>query len=207
MRHLSETLLLQPRASSTRRTPPLLRSRTTFKCSTSKPTFLGEIPIVHALQNIPTDKQRRSMNLALADTAYSGWQPVRIDAGEAKSSSPRGKGDGFFINSTGLQWTSAPGANPAIDTFGGWIICDWWHGKSRGLLPFSLGPALNLTFSQVCRSSSFASPPTILHFQPVAQTSISNLSTSEAVAVQDVFTESMMLPVRMALFHVGCIPA
>jgi hypothetical protein len=69
------------------------------------------------------------MNLALADTAYSGWQPVRIDAGAGDSS--RGSGEGFFINSTGLQWNSAPGTNPARDAFGGWIICDWWHGRSQ----------------------------------------------------------------------------
>ena len=68
------------------------------------------------------------MKLALSDTAYTGWQPVRIDAG-AGGSSTRGDGDGFFINSTGLQWSSAPGANATLDTFGGWIVCDWWHGK------------------------------------------------------------------------------
>jgi hypothetical protein len=68
------------------------------------------------------------MNLALADTYYSGWQPVRIDSGAGGS--PRGLGEGFFINSTGLQWNSNPG-NPAIDEFGGWIICDWWHGMSQ----------------------------------------------------------------------------
>jgi hypothetical protein len=67
------------------------------------------------------------MNLALADTYYSGWQPVRIDAGAGGSL--RGLGEGFFINSTGLQWNSNPG-QPAIDEFGGWIMCDWWHGKS-----------------------------------------------------------------------------
>jgi len=67
-----------------------------------------------------------SMNLAVADTAYSGWQPVRIDAGAGGSS--RGIGEGFFLNSTGLQWNSAPGADSARDAFGGWIVCDWWHG-------------------------------------------------------------------------------
>ncbi|GAB7335683.1 hypothetical protein MBLNU13_g07993t1 [Cladosporium sp. NU13] len=67
-----------------------------------------------------------SLKLALSDTAYSGWQPVRIDAG-AGGSSPRGEGDGFFINSTGLQWNSSPGSDSAPEAFGGWIICDWWH--------------------------------------------------------------------------------
>lgn len=63
------------------------------------------------------------MLLAISDTAYSGWQPVRIDAGAGSSS--RGLGEGFFINSTGLQWSSAPGANTSLDSFGGWIMCDW----------------------------------------------------------------------------------
>jgi hypothetical protein len=69
----------------------------------------------------------RGMYMALSDTAYSGWQPVRIDSGYGGSSS-RGLGEGFFINSTGLQWSSNAGADPAIDSFSGWIICDWWHG-------------------------------------------------------------------------------
>lgn len=64
------------------------------------------------------------MNLATSQTAYTGWQPVRIDAGAGGTSS-RGDGEGFFINSTGLQWSSAPGANATLDSFGGWIICNW----------------------------------------------------------------------------------
>jgi hypothetical protein len=68
------------------------------------------------------------MRMAVGDTAYSTWQPVRIDAGYGGSSS-RGDGDGFFINATGLQWSSTPGADSALDSFGGWIVCDWWHGE------------------------------------------------------------------------------
>jgi hypothetical protein len=75
------------------------------------------------------------MNLALADTAYSGWQPVRIDAGAGGSS--RGDNSGFFINATGLQWDSSAGVDAAPNAFGGWIVCDWWHGQSRALLPIS----------------------------------------------------------------------
>lgn len=86
------------------------------------------------------------MNLALADTAYSGWQPVRIDAGAGGSS--RGDGEGFFINSTGLQWNSSPGGDPALDAFGGWIVCDWWHGKP-GIRTFSFDRLmLTLSFLQ-----------------------------------------------------------
>lgn len=97
------------------------------KNSTSELNSLGKTPVAHTGRKPPTDKQRRSMNLALADTAYSGWQPVRIDAGAGGST--RGDGDGFFINSTGLQWNSSPGGDPALNAFGGWIVCDWWHGK------------------------------------------------------------------------------
>lgn len=85
------------------------------------------MPVVHIRRNNLTDKQHRSMNLALADTAYSGWQPVRIDAGAGESS--RGINGGFFINSTGLQWDSSPDSDIAPNAFGGWIVCDWWHGK------------------------------------------------------------------------------
>lgn len=67
------------------------------------------------------------MRVATADTPYAGWQPVRLDAGYGGSSS-RGDGEGFFINSTGLQWNSSPGGEPDLDAFGGWVICDWWHG-------------------------------------------------------------------------------
>jgi len=80
------------------------------------------------------------MNLAVADTAYSGWQPVRIDAGAGGSS--RGIGEGFFLNSTGLQWNSAPGADSARDAFGGWIVCDWWHGESQRTFLHSDGSIL-----------------------------------------------------------------
>lgn len=64
--------------------------------------------------------------MAQSDTPYSGWQPVRLDAGTG-SSVARGEGEGFFINSTGLQWNSAPGGEPESDSYGGWILCDWWH--------------------------------------------------------------------------------
>jgi len=45
--------------------------------------------------------------------AYSAWQPVRVNAGY---------GSGYFaLNSTGLQWYG-------YGSFGGWLVCDWWHG-------------------------------------------------------------------------------
>lgn len=66
---------------------------------------------------------------------YASWQPVQINAGQGN--------DGFFFNSTGLQYTSNP--NGTYNEFGGWIgkwmrpglctqlpctnrelVCDWW---------------------------------------------------------------------------------
>ncbi|KAK5165107.1 uncharacterized protein LTR77_009204 [Saxophila tyrrhenica] len=59
---------------------------------------------------------------------YSGWQPVQVNAGEGPSD-PEGD-SGFWFNGTGLQWTSNPEARPKSPTneFGGWLVCDWWHG-------------------------------------------------------------------------------
>ncbi|USW56682.1 hypothetical protein Slin15195_G100010 [Septoria linicola] len=48
---------------------------------------------------------------------YSAWQPVEIHAGASGSNADV---SGFFVNSTGLQWNST--------SFGGWMVCDWWHG-------------------------------------------------------------------------------
>lgn len=57
---------------------------------------------------------------------YAAWEPVRINAGDGGTSMD---GSGFFINATGFQWTSAPGKNGTeSDEFGGWLVCDWWHG-------------------------------------------------------------------------------
>lgn len=57
---------------------------------------------------------------------YAAWEPVRINAGVGGSDF---EVSGFFINETGLQWTSNPTAPGTIsDAFGGWIVCDWWHG-------------------------------------------------------------------------------
>lgn len=60
------------------------------------------------------------------DTMYAGWQPVRLNAGTGGSGT---EVSGFFINSTGLQWTSTPEKpGSSDDAFGGWLVCDWWHG-------------------------------------------------------------------------------
>jgi hypothetical protein len=53
------------------------------------------------------------------ESSYAAWEPVEINGG--------GGADGFFINSTGLQWNSYPGSSFGNE-FGGWLVCDWWHG-------------------------------------------------------------------------------
>ncbi|KAK4494157.1 hypothetical protein PRZ48_014455 [Zasmidium cellare] len=60
------------------------------------------------------------------ETFYTQWQPVEINAGAVGSSYTV---SGFFINETGLQWTSNPNSiGGGSDSFGGWFVCDWWHG-------------------------------------------------------------------------------
>lgn len=55
------------------------------------------------------------------ETFYATWQPVEINAGGG-ASAPKG-GSGFFINETGLQWTSALSQKPGSpgNYFGGWL--------------------------------------------------------------------------------------
>ncbi|KAL6720344.1 hypothetical protein ACLMJK_002265 [Lecanora helva] len=48
------------------------------------------------------------------DTNYAAWELAMIDGGEGS--------EGFFFNSSGLQW------NETYEGFGGWLACDWWHG-------------------------------------------------------------------------------
>ena len=60
--------------------------------------------------------------MAEAVNFYAAWQPVRINVGGGSTSSDYGIETGFFINSTGLQWSSSPGnAGAAQDEFGGWL--------------------------------------------------------------------------------------
>jgi hypothetical protein len=49
-------------------------------------------------------------------TNYAQWEPVEINVGYGA--------EGFFINSTGLQWSEQQG-------FGGWLVCDWYHGAPQ----------------------------------------------------------------------------
>jgi hypothetical protein len=76
------------------------------------------------------------MYMDYTQVAYSGWQPVRINLGYGGSAAGS---NGFFINSTGLQWNSASGSTTASNQFDGWVVCDWWHGKSPLLLAYHYG--------------------------------------------------------------------
>jgi len=49
---------------------------------------------------------------------YAAWEPVRINAGLGSTDS--GETGGFFVNSTGLQFSSAPGQTSGNE-FGGWL--------------------------------------------------------------------------------------
>ena len=54
---------------------------------------------------------------------YAAWEPVRINVGYGDP--------GFTMNQTGLQWNSQPSSSEAPSGFGGWLVCDWWHGKPQ----------------------------------------------------------------------------
>ncbi|KAK6431889.1 hypothetical protein LTR95_011942 [Oleoguttula sp. CCFEE 5521] len=71
-----------------------------------------------------------SMLMALSTATYAAWEPVRIDVGQGGISA-RGWGDGFFINGTGLQWTSSTTGDEETNSFAGWMVCDWWHSQPQ----------------------------------------------------------------------------
>lgn len=58
----------------------------------------------------------------MTNIEYAQWEPVQINGG-----GPEGFG-AFFFNGTGLQWDDSPGAVYSQDDFGGWLVCDWYHG-------------------------------------------------------------------------------
>jgi hypothetical protein len=53
---------------------------------------------------------------------YAAWEPVRINAGSG-ASNKKGINGGFWLNSTGLQWTADVKSKPNAgdNLFGGWI--------------------------------------------------------------------------------------
>lgn len=74
------------------------------------------------------------------EVQYSAWQAVEINSIDGDSYGQ------FFLNSTGLQWSSiAPGKGKVggpLDEFGGWLACDWWHQVPQ---LFWLNKAYNVT--------------------------------------------------------------
>ncbi|KAL2832471.1 hypothetical protein BDW59DRAFT_139306 [Aspergillus cavernicola] len=54
--------------------------------------------------------------LPVGVTNYAAWQFVQINAGDGA--------EGFFVDSTGLQWSEQNG-------FGGWLVCDWYHNAPQ----------------------------------------------------------------------------
>ena len=105
--------------------------------------------------------------LIIADVNfYSAWEPVRINAGDGQPS--------FFFNSSGLQWTENPSVPADQNAFGGWLVCDWWHGvpqlfaKWRSVYQISL----------VCVRCLPVAVITIMRTPRVARTSTCSLSIS-----------------------------
>ncbi|EME78756.1 uncharacterized protein MYCFIDRAFT_89396 [Pseudocercospora fijiensis CIRAD86] len=73
-----------------------------------------------------------------SESFYAAWQPVEMNAGVQGSDTVV---SGFFINSTGLQWTSDPKSpGSSSDAFGGWLVCDWWHGVPQLFFRFKYYP-------------------------------------------------------------------
>ncbi|KAL2041849.1 hypothetical protein N7G274_005634 [Stereocaulon virgatum] len=56
------------------------------------------------------------LNMGGADN-YAAWEFALVDTGFGS--------EGFFFNSSGLQWTETEGG------FSGWLACDWWHGAPQ----------------------------------------------------------------------------
>ncbi|EXJ93422.1 hypothetical protein A1O1_01814 [Capronia coronata CBS 617.96] len=66
--------------------------------------------------------------LAVGYGPYQQWNPVTISIAAESST-----GQGFFFNSSGLQFNQS---------IGGWLACDWWHGVPQlfQLNGYSYGP-------------------------------------------------------------------
>lgn len=58
------------------------------------------------------------------EVEYASWQPTKANVGFGDNYG------GFWINATGLQWTSDAAMNTTAkdNEFSGWLACNWWHG-------------------------------------------------------------------------------
>jgi len=132
---IAETSYLNATATSTPSAPD---NHELFDLGTTYP-FVGlsnSCYVVHPWCAIANTSQ--FMNMAVNTGQYAAWEPVRIDVGYGGNNT---FASGFFINGTGFQWTSATGKNGTLsDEFGGWLVCDWWHGGKKSF-PFTVaGP-------------------------------------------------------------------
>lgn len=57
-------------------------------------------------------------------TAYAGWSFVQVNAGD----------DGAVVWKESLEY--------AMDGFGGWMVCDWWHGMPQLFVRWTVVPAV-----------------------------------------------------------------
>ena len=98
------------------------------KATGTRPNGQAAYPLVFDLGNgYPYTMQVVDVN------SYAAWEPVRIN-----SAADSGTG-AFYINATGLQWTSAPVGSPRGNTFDGWIVCNWWYGVPQLFARFPFG--------------------------------------------------------------------
>lgn len=81
--------------------------------------YTGEISATHSLLFIiPLHLAPMTLEQRLTLTT-TGWQSAQINAGYADPTN-----SAFYLNATtGLQ--------SSVDNFGGWRVCDWWHGDTQ----------------------------------------------------------------------------
>ncbi|KAF2149290.1 hypothetical protein K461DRAFT_323809 [Myriangium duriaei CBS 260.36] len=53
---------------------------------------------------------------------YAEWLPVAINAGNQTAN-----GAAWYTDDNGLEFTSSP-TEPKSNSFGGWLVCDWFRG-------------------------------------------------------------------------------
>ncbi|CZT17457.1 uncharacterized protein RCC_03291 [Ramularia collo-cygni] len=73
------------------------------------------------------------LEVDFSQVPYSQWQPVRINAGTHGNETGNSGFHTFLTRDTEtLVWDSEPQNSESADKsgqlFGGWIVCDWWHG-------------------------------------------------------------------------------
>ncbi|KAF4554372.1 Hypothetical protein D9617_4g001250 [Elsinoe fawcettii] len=72
---------------------------------------------------------------------YAQWLPIEINAGDENNAGA------YFFNETGLQFTTSPSSNSTYDSFGGWLVCNWWRGVPQLFMRQS---SVNKTLTSNC---------------------------------------------------------